>query len=348
MNQSIPREANPISDDDAHQPAEHPNGVLAKLRLRSAENPVMAMVGLSTMVCLAGWGALSIFYQFACWFFGPANAGAIVAGTVMSIAIGGMLLLVWWCGDRIERFFGRKRATEPTAPPQQGLPFWKDWKTFIAAGILYAVVKPSMRPQQHINPSPGPINTSVSSSKEISPQESVKQWSQQRQATSAYWQTAVANLHLIRFQMPSGDEAAGSYADRLFQQLQSLLNAAKSASTASVDPSLIDMTRRHLAIDDQLLGIKAEIDALMKREKISSDTVAVGQRVNQWQSFIERVQADPSLLENLPEGPERTVIEKMIELELQRLEQLREIEIMQAVLQERYRGTQFALPEISP
>ena len=106
------------------------------------------------------------------------------------------------------------------------------------------------------------------------------------------------------------------------------------------------MARQLLEIDRGYLRIKAEADELSKQKRIPDDGVSVDQRMSEWQQLMLAVQTTPNLLESLPESPERTLIERAIELEQKRVDQLKQIEIMQAVLQERYPGTIFPLPNL--
>lgn len=106
------------------------------------------------------------------------------------------------------------------------------------------------------------------------------------------------------------------------------------------------MVRQLLEIDRGLLRLKAEADELSKQSLIPADGVSVDQRMSEWQQLVLAVKINPNLLESLPESPERSLIERAIELEQKRVDQLKRIEIMQAVLQERYPGTMFPLPNL--
>ena len=173
------------------------------------------------------------------------------------------------------------------------------------------------------------------------------QHSKARQATAAYWQTAVANLHTIRFEPPAGQEPAEKYYERMFQQLRSLTNAARSAPTTNVDADLMQMAVRHLAVEDQCLELKVKMDKLMQQERLPSPKDSVDQRMELTQVILNLLATNPEAVEALPAGPERDLVEKSLELEQTRQEQFREIEIMQATLQERYKGTAFPLPTIN-
>jgi len=170
---------------------------------------------------------------------------------------------------------------------------------------------------------------------------------QRRDATLAYWQTAVSDLHQVRFNIPSGDEPAGGYVDRWIQNLRSLTERAKSASAAGVDQDLVNMVQRHLAIEDRFGQIKQQFDDMMKRDNSSPDIAPVNQRFKELRMFLASTRVSSSVLDAEPRGPVRLLFEKAIELEQMRLNQFREIVIKQAVLEERYPGTKFPLPDIA-
>ena len=301
---------------------------------------------------ILGFGIFVAILSFVAHrLFDPDDADLIVVGTLFCVLVVGMFALTWWCGDRIERYFKiehyfkRKPAEAPGSIPKKGLPFWEDWKTFVALAFLIAMMRaadPYRQPQR-----PEVFKPTPQSIKAIQQLNSGLARPQRQRATLAYWQTAVANLHQIRFQTPAGNEAAGRFVADAFKRLKKLTELARAAPTADLDQDLVTMARRHLVVEDRWIQFKADVDELMNRDKIPADTVAVGQRITEWQSIVARIQADPSMLDSLPQSPERTLLENALELEQQRLDQLREIEIMQAVLQERYPRTKFPLPEVA-
>ena len=133
----------------------------------------------------------------------------------------------------------------------------------------------------------------------------------------------------------------------MFQQLRSLTKTVRSASTSNVDPELVQIATRHLAVDEQYLELKVKMDSLMQQERLPSPKDSVDQRMELTQVILNLLATNPEAVEALPAGPERDLVEKGLELEQTRQEQFREIEIMQATLQERYKGTAFPLPTIN-
>jgi len=170
----------------------------------------------------------------------------------------------------------------------------------------------------------------------------------QRDATRTYWQIAVADLHKLRFDTPAGDESTDIYYQRLFEELRQATMRARMASTNDVAPDLVAMVQRHLAVEDRWLQAKLKMEELSKQAGIpttGNDTVR--KRFTRGAAITEALTEDPTLLEAIPAGEGRSLIGEMVALENLRPEQFREIDIMQAVLQERYRDTGFPLPEIN-
>ncbi len=178
-------------------------------------------------------------------------------------------------------------------------------------------------------------------------QKQITAYIQKSQATVVYWQTAVGKLHAIRFQTPAGQEPAEQYYEHVAEQLRVGGNAAKSVSTVNVDPELTRMVNNHLAVDNEFLELRQKLNEFMQQQHIPIPTDTVDQRMKTAQLLVGIVQANPEVVEKIPSGPERDLIEKGLVLEQLRQVQLREIEIMQAVLQERYKGVPFPLPVIN-
>lgn len=166
-------------------------------------------------------------------------------------------------------------------------------------------------------------------------------------ATLAYWRTAVENLHEIRFQVPTSELPSEQVFAEMLSRLKTLTDQAKVAPWDQVDRDLVSMAICHFLIDDRLFQLKTERDEWMKQHPASTANASSSQEASaQWQSFVTAVQADAELLDKLPQGPERKILEAALEFEQQRLDQFHEIESMQSVLQRRYPGLTFPLPEI--
>lgn len=166
-------------------------------------------------------------------------------------------------------------------------------------------------------------------------------------ATLAYWHTAVRNLHEIRFKDQASDSPSEQVLDEILRRLKTLTDQAKVAPWDQVDQDLVSMAIRHFLIDDRFFQIKVERDEWLKQHPPSTpNAISATDATAQWQSFVAAVQADAELLDKLPQGPERKILEAALEFEQQRLDQFHEIESMQSVLQKRYPGLTFPLPEI--
>lgn len=177
--------------------------------------------------------------------------------------------------------------------------------------------------------------------------EAFREQQQRRDATLNYWQTGVANLHGTRFRPPTETESLPEVFERLTRDFRQKIAQARTAATTNVDPELVAMVQRHLVQDDRLLTVLAQIPQLMQTYQVGWGTGSAGQRALQWQQFQARLIAQPELWEKLP--PEaRQVIDDVVALEEQQQAQFREIELLQAVLQERYRGVAFPLPSLEP
>lgn len=170
---------------------------------------------------------------------------------------------------------------------------------------------------------------------------------QRQNATLTYWQTAVASLHEIRFHMPTGDEPASQFYDRMYDELGKLTSRAESAPTTSVDQDLLDLARRHLAIERRLLLANVKTGQLLKEAGVPAGADTISDRIAQGEGLVTAALANSTLLDKIPEGELKALFIELLDLEKQRLEQFREIEIMQAVLQERYSGTKFLLPKVN-
>ncbi|HEY0983004.1 hypothetical protein [Schlesneria sp.] len=286
------------------------------------------------------------------WWKGEGNAFGETFATCLFLLIGlATFLSFWWVANNIElRFRSDTQAkTEPVGALQE-------LKGCLLGGISLPIVFLMMAlagwgPR---HPSPwGNQNARVDGKYDhvkMVPytKNSVLPAVAKRSATLTYWQAAVANLHLVRFQFPSGQEPAEKFYERLFQQLQQQAEAAKRASTANVDVDLVQMVARHLVIENELLQLKDQLDEYMKKEKLAQPADTIDQRMALTELLFGSVHADPDVLEKMDSGPIREWIKKGLRAQEQRQQQFREIELMQAVLQERYSGTTFALPTITP
>lgn len=283
------------------------------------------------------------------WWKGDVNVLGETFAICLFLVFGlAAFLSFWWVGNKIEQRF---RPSPPAQPESPGI--LQELKGCLTGSlslpVVIAIVAMSGRGPQQNKPGP-PFHKGSDKDKQIiwmSP-EALQKRIQQQEATLRYWNIAVTNLHSVRFQTPSGQESAEKYYERMFQQLRQLTEAAKQASTVNVDVDLVEMVTRHLTIEDEFLQLKHQLDELMKKEKLATPTDTVDQRMALTELFVGSIQANPDVLAKMPPGPVREWLEKELRVEEQRQEQHREIEVMQAVLQERYKGTTFPLPKIHP
>ncbi len=244
---------------------------------------------------------------------------------------------VYQLGDLLEKRLGRSVQEDAQEPAVLSNPDALHWPSvavnvsvFMAVFIFSAIVGRGIQP-----------------SSSIEKQRQLMTDIQRSQGTVLYWQTAVGKLHAIRFQTPPGQEPAEQYYEHVAEQLRVGSNAARSASTVNVDPELTRMVNNHLAVDNEFLELRQKLTELMQQQHIPIPTDTVDQRMKAAQLLVGIVQTNPEIVEKIHSGPERDLIQKGLVLEQLRHVQLREIEIMQAVLQERYKGVPFPLPVIN-
>ncbi len=246
---------------------------------------------------------------------------------------------IYQLGDLLEKKLLRPVPGHSPESVPAALPAGDDWyrisvngSVFLAVGVIIVMASKGLE---------------TYSSKERIAQFTHDRLLRMSKSTSGYWQSTVANLHTVRFETPSGQEPAEKYYDRMFQQLRLQTDAAKSASTVDVDPELLQLVTGHLRVDDQVLQWRQKLNEFMQQHQIPAPTDTVDQRMAMTQLLLGMLQLNPEALEKMPAGPERDLIEKGLELEQLQQEQFREIEIMQAVLRERYKGVAFPLPAIN-
>lgn len=294
----------------------------------------------SALLLAGGVGALVILmlgWAMTRWWNGEVHAlsetlllcGWIVFGLIV-------VLSLLWLGNYFEQRFQPARTQKADT--------WLDWKTFITVGLALMAMKVGERAMQ---PTGGPFVTPPPRGQATNHDSASFQHSRQRQATAAYWQTAVANLHGTRFRPPTETESLPEVFERLTRDFRQKIAQARVAATANVDPELVAMVQRHLEQDDRLLALLAQIPRLMQTYQVGWGTESAGQQALQWQQFQARLITQPELWEKLP--PEaKQLIHDIVEQEEQQQVQFREIELLQAVLQERYRGVTFPLPSLEP
>jgi|GEM_PF-5379365 len=308
-------------------------------------------LGWGTLILVGTWLSLLILYKLAALLCGE-NEAMLICILVFCGVFG---ILIWYRGTRLlERLWPNTFRKPPTTTPPQK----SDFDRGLTTGILLAIVVlpmlrgiltdffndgrpsvqkvagwPSTTPGKPASPGATPNN-----------QQAVQRYHSQ-QATLKYWQFAVADLHSIRFGNPSETESAEAYYQRMSRELRQKVKQARAASTTHVDPDLIAMVKRHLELDDRILSSLSQIPRLMKQHQIKRETEPASHGALKWEDILAKLKAQPELWETLPSELQQ-LINEAVELEHQEFKQLSEIQIQQAVLQERYRGTMFPLPEI--
>lgn len=330
---SAPAEENLLQRSSALPP------VIPKRRLTEPRR-LLRWVGWGILLYVGTGFSLAVLYRLAAWLVGD-----VAALLICFLAFGGLV----WYGVRWlwKRIWPDSFQRPPTpAPPQQPPSLGQEIIQVGVLVILILVVKWNLANDPYFQPNRPPR---TSPSQRVSPGNSSNRQSEvnRQQVTLAYWQVAVAHLHATRFQTPSDTESAKEAFERLTRELKPKVQQARAVSTDNVDSDLVAMVKRHLELDDRVLSTLSQIPQLMKQHQIPVGTETAYQGALQWEEILARLRAQPELWEKLP--PEfQQLVNDIVEIEHQEQEQLREIEIQQAVLQERYPNTKFSLPEISP
>ncbi|MDB5342020.1 MAG: hypothetical protein JWP89_397 [Schlesneria sp.] len=322
------------------EPAVPPHSVLRAVRPWLGSAALLSGGVLVIVVLLIGRAVMH-------WWKGEGSAFAETFATCLFLVVGlAAFLSIWWVANKIEQRFrsDAQAKTEPAGVLQElkGCLFGS-----VSLPVVFLMMALAGRGPQQTQQS---FHRGGDTDKQViwmSP-EAIKERVQRKDATLRFWNIAVTNLHSVRFQTPSGQELAEKYYERMFQQLRQQSEAAKRASTVNVDADLVQMVARQLAVEDELLQLRSQLDEFMKNEKLAPPTDSVDQRMALTKLLAESVQANPAVLEKIPPGPIGEWIKTGLRVEEQRQEQLRDIELMQAVLQERYKGTSFPLPTIAP
>ena len=166
-------------------------------------------------------------------------------------------------------------------------------------------------------------------------------------STATYWRKTVASLHSLRFSPAVGDEPAGQFCTRLIDAHQAAMSRARRASSQNVDRELSEMVTRHLALDDEYLELATKGLTIANERGAHADMTSTRQRTEEGERFFAEFGDDPSGLEDVVAPELLPIMQRLLEFEDIQFDQLREIEIMQATLKERYRGSDFSLPEIA-
>ena len=170
----------------------------------------------------------------------------------------------------------------------------------------------------------------------------------QHRATAEYWKVAVADLHRYRFFLPEDpNEPAGRYFQRVIGLYRAKAQAARSKSIENVDEDLIAMVKRHLAQDEYTLSVLEKTQKYAGEQGLLNDATTTGEQMAQGEQIINALFDDPNLVNEIEDSEARALMESMLEVQVMQMEQFREIEIMQARLEERHPLTSFALP-VSP
>ena len=167
--------------------------------------------------------------------------------------------------------------------------------------------------------------------------------------TVAYWQLTVVRLHNLRFDgVPDSPENGMAFMSRFVAQYGQTIPLARAAPTDHVDPELVAMVSRQLKMDEALhewnkglLKILEDPALMPAALRAAQDRMSIHELVSQAQEIAKR--------DDLPDGIKQNLkVLAQFREELDRM--LRETELMQATLQERYKfaNSPFPLPAVRP
>lgn len=199
------------------------------------------------------------------------------------------------------------------------------------------------KPPRYSSTSPGRLNLRFSLlNSEFS------QKLRRQSATDAYWKVAVADLHPYRFfYVEDPNEPVGRFYQRLVENLGTKVRAARTHSTDHVDEDLVELAQRHLAEDEAVLRLLSRFREFAAERGLLDDPTSVSQQLAQGEQIVNQLITAPGQLDQIEDREARALLEALFEVDAVRSEQLREIELLQARLQERYpslSGTLFSLP----
>ena len=168
---------------------------------------------------------------------------------------------------------------------------------------------------------------------------------EKREASDRYWNSTVARMHTIRFDLSIDDQvSAANHSRQRIANLRAGLTEATSAPTDKVDVELVQMVRRHLQIDRQMLGLSNELVEWWEQNgKIGGDKSAL-KTAETFEQFMlnargEEIAKLPTVIQSYIKRYE--AIDELYD------QALREVLVMQITLRERYKPKAFSLPAIA-
>jgi len=167
-------------------------------------------------------------------------------------------------------------------------------------------------------------------------------------ATANYWKDAVADLHKMRFGDPVKIQGIGDKTTvDVWSEYEQKVGRIKALRTFNTDPALVEMSRRHIMLDEELLRL-GEQHHRWKAQMGGAPPTTVREDAQAFHRDFEQLDAmNDEEYERLPEEVKHTINELRSFAENNR-QRWHDIKRMQEELTKKYgsNGVTFSLPDI--
>ncbi|MEQ8637437.1 hypothetical protein [Gimesia maris] len=169
-------------------------------------------------------------------------------------------------------------------------------------------------------------------------------------SSEAYWNSNVVPLHTYRFRKHESDEPYNEYFLKFLcgykQTVRQISISSNSMANGTgpfnrPDPELVKMVNTQLELDKQIIALIDDLMTKISGKTVMNKTAPASQEIEE--SFSEMENFDLSKLNE----EQLQFLNHYNNLSERQSEQFHEIEIMQAVMRERYPGTGFNLPDLN-
>ncbi len=164
--------------------------------------------------------------------------------------------------------------------------------------------------------------------------------------TAEYWEVAVANQYLLRFDDPAVGKSAADVLNESIAELRAAVAKINSIETANVDQQLVEMARKHAASDLVLVKTMSELLNHSASDGVAVEGETSEESIRQAYELLNNLQFDPSILDQIPNKEVRQTMSKLVGLLDINGDAFQETAVMQARLEERYRDVTFDLPKL--
>jgi hypothetical protein len=166
------------------------------------------------------------------------------------------------------------------------------------------------------------------------------------EATQKYWQTTIADLHPLRFYFIDDEEqSVRDFYENRNRRLREEIIEIRKHSFPHVDPQLKAMSERLSTHDLQVMSTFEELMGIAREDGLRDDEVTIGSQIEEHYQLLAELANNPAALEEIKDPKLREMVRTLLESDLTQADRYQEILLMQARLQERYKGYSFPLPE---